>query len=81
MVFLNTVLVLPFEEEEDMQEEEGAVILQQSNSLVFNIISLVFMLPKLYIHYFTGTIVVPGYQGFRWSLQTVMNVPGIPYVL
>lgn len=64
-----------------MQEQEGAVILQQSNSLTSNIISL-FMLPDLpFIHYFTGTIVGSGYQGFRWSLQTVMNVPGIPYVL
>lgn len=65
-----------------MQGEEGAVILQQSNSLASNIISLVFMLPDLlFIHYFAGTIVGSGYQGFRWSLQTVMNVPGIPYVL
>lgn len=64
-----------------MQEEEGAVILQQPNSLASNIISLAFMLPEFYIHYFTGTIVGPGYQGFRWSLQTLMDVPGIPYVL
>lgn len=32
------------------------------------------MLPDLhFIHYFIGTIVRPGYQGFRQSLQTVKN--------
>lgn len=83
-LFLTTILVLPSkEEEEDKQEEEAAVILWQSNDPGSNVISL-FSCYQIFISftdYFTGTIIRPGYQGFRQSLQTVMNVPGIPYVL